>query len=72
MIQKTFRRGYATEGPVKPPTRRFRWLTYLWRATYLSTLAGVGYMGYQIYETRYPQEQIEPDPSKKTLVILGT
>lgn len=29
-------------------------------------------MGYSIYELRNPTEQYEPDPSKKTLVILGT
>lgn len=71
MIQKTFRRGYATEAPVKPPKRRFRFLTYLWRATYTTTLLGTAYLGYSIYETRYPHEQVEPDPTKKTLVILG-
>lgn len=29
-------------------------------------------MGYQIYQLRTPEEQIEADPTKKTLVILGT
>ena len=29
------------------------------------------YMGYQIYQLRTPEEQIEADPNKKTLVILG-
>ena len=28
-------------------------------------------MGYQIYQLRTPEEQIEADPNKKTLVILG-
>lgn len=70
-IQATFRRNYATETIAKPPKRRFRFLRFLWRTTYLTTLAGAGYLAYTIYETRYPTEQVEPDPSKKTLVILG-
>ncbi len=28
-------------------------------------------MGYQIYQLRTPEEQIEADPNKKTLVVLG-
>ena len=28
-------------------------------------------MGYQIYQLRTPEEQVEADPTKKTLVILG-
>lgn len=28
-------------------------------------------MGYTIYLLRTPQEQVEADPNKKTLVILG-
>ena len=28
-------------------------------------------LGYQIYTLRYPIEQVDPDPDKKTLVILG-
>ncbi len=28
-------------------------------------------MGYTIYLLRTPQEQLEADPNKKTLVILG-
>jgi NADH:ubiquinone reductase (non-electrogenic) len=26
---------------------------------------------YSIYDLRHPEEQYEPDPSKKTLVVLG-
>jgi len=74
------RRGYADEttGPVavlsppKPNKRRFRVLRWLWRLPYLSAVAGVVYIGYGIYQDRHPDPQIEPDPSKKTLVILGT
>lgn len=32
---------------------------------------GLGYLGYDIYSHRNPPEQREPDPTKKTLVILG-
>jgi NADH:ubiquinone reductase (non-electrogenic) len=35
-------------------------------------ILGGGYLAYSIYETRFPQEQVQPDASKKTLVILGT
>lgn len=37
-------------------------------------LAGLGLAGdvaYNIYSLRHPAEQLEPDPEKKTLVILG-
>jgi hypothetical protein len=39
--------------------------------TYLSVLAGLGYVSYQVYDLRHPSDQVDPDPSKKTLVILG-
>lgn len=70
-LQQTFRRSYADA--VSPTTKRrgrgfFRWT---WRLTYLSALAGVGYLTYTIYLLRSPNEQFNPDPSKKTLVILG-
>lgn len=80
-------RSYATEGtaftvtapPLPPPPpppspkpkRRFRVLRWAWRLTYLSAFFGLAYVGYGIYVTRNPNDQIEPDPSKKTLVILG-
>lgn len=78
-LQASIRRSYATEAPKapispvsKPPKKRFRFFRGLWRATYLSVLVGGAYLAYSIYETRYPQEQVEPDPTKKTLVVLGT
>ena len=69
-LQQSFRRSYADSLPPKPRRRAgfFRWT---WRLTYLSALGGIGYLGYTIYLLRTPQEQFEPDPSKKTLVILG-
>ena len=30
------------------------------------------YVGYGVYQNRNPVDQIEPDPKKKTLVVLGT
>ena len=77
---RSFRRGYADQQPgtVSPETQQkvkrrgfavFRWL---WRLTYLSTLGGLGYIGYGIYISRNPEDQAEPDPNKKTLVVLGT
>ncbi|KAL9054438.1 MAG: hypothetical protein Q9162_004160 [Coniocarpon cinnabarinum] len=77
-IQQSFRRTYA-DGPPQanlspPPVKKkragfFRWT---WRLTYLSFFAGLGYVGYGIYTSRHPAEQQEPDPNKKTLVVLGT
>lgn len=70
-LQQAFRRSYADS--VSPITKRrgrgfFRWT---WRLTYLSAIGGIGYLGYTIYLLRTPHEQYNPDPSKKTLVILG-
>lgn len=74
-LQASIRRTYATTaGPVAPaakPPKKFRFFRTLWRATYLSVLLGGGYLAYSIYETRFPHEQVEPDHTKKTLVILG-
>lgn len=68
-----FRRAYADEAPKPKPKpgklrRTFRWA---WRLTYLSALGLVGYTAYDIYVDRHPDEQFNPDPNKKTLVILG-
>ena len=72
-IARQFRRGYAEEAapaPV-PKKRRFRVWRWTWRLLNLSLLGGVAYIGYGIYQDRHPEPQAEPDPSKKTLVILG-
>lgn len=69
------RRGYqdninpATKAAVKKGG--FRTLRWLWRITYLSAIGGLAYVGYGIYEVRNPEDQQDPDPSKKTLVVLG-
>ncbi|EOD49693.1 hypothetical protein GTA08_BOTSDO01517 [Neofusicoccum parvum] len=71
VFRNAFRRAYADSAP-KPKKKGFRWLRWLWRATYVGAIAGVGFIGYGIYEMRNPPDQAQPDPSKKTLVILGT
>jgi hypothetical protein len=37
----------------------------------LSLIGGVAYVAYEIYQDRNPEPQVKPDPSKKTLVVLG-
>ncbi|KAF4119746.1 NADH:ubiquinone reductase (non-electrogenic) [Geosmithia morbida] len=73
-----FRRSYADEAP-KPtaaPKKQAgkvrRTLRWIWRLTYLSALGLVGYTGYVIYLDHNPAPQLPRDPTKKTLVILGT
>ncbi|EOO02766.1 putative external nadh-ubiquinone oxidoreductase mitochondrial precursor protein [Phaeoacremonium minimum UCRPA7] len=39
---------------------------------YLSVLGGIAWVGYGVYQDRHPLPQSDPDPTKKTLVILGT
>ncbi|KAJ6073399.1 External alternative NADH-ubiquinone oxidoreductase [Penicillium canescens] len=58
--------------PAPKPNKRFRLLLWSWRLAWLSGLGVTSIVGFSIYTLRYPEEQIEPDPSKKTLVILGT
>ncbi|KAL2156254.1 hypothetical protein VTH82DRAFT_999 [Thermothelomyces myriococcoides] len=71
---RQFRRGISSDAaPVQPPKkRRFRKLRWAWRFAYLSAIAGIVYIGYGVYQDRHPEPQVPPDPSKKTLVILGT
>ncbi|KAI5297450.1 NADH:ubiquinone oxidoreductase [Ascosphaera atra] len=45
----------------------FRWM---WRLTVLTTIGMGGGLVYGIYSGNTPQEQMVPDPTKKTLVIL--
>ncbi|CAH0018202.1 unnamed protein product [Clonostachys rhizophaga] len=69
-----FRRAYASEAPKpKPrPGKIRRTLRWTWRLTYLTFGGLLGYTAWVIYEDRHPQDQVKPDPSKKTLVVLGT
>lgn len=79
LLQQSFRRAYAenavpqaqlSPNPIKPQ-KRFRVFRFLWRVTYLSAFAGLGYLSYTIWDGRNPNEQFDPDPHKKTLVVLG-
>jgi NADH:ubiquinone reductase (non-electrogenic) len=74
LVARQLRRGYADEAaPIPTPKkpRRFRVWRWSWRLLNISILGGIAYVGYGIYQDRHPAPQIEPDPSKKTLVILG-
>ncbi|ODM16853.1 External alternative NADH-ubiquinone oxidoreductase, mitochondrial [Aspergillus cristatus] len=70
------RRTYADAAPAPTPApkpkKKFRFLRWTWRLTLLTGAGLTGMLAYSIYELRHPIEQIEPDPSKKTLVVLGT
>ena len=72
LLQQSFRRTYADAAPVvvKKP-KKFGYFTAIWRLTYLSAIAGTAYLAYGVYELRHPDDQFEPDPTKKNLVILG-
>ncbi|RDA94509.1 hypothetical protein CP533_2719 [Ophiocordyceps camponoti-saundersi (nom. inval.)] len=67
-----FCRAYSDAPPRPKPGRLRRALKWTWRFTYVSVGALVGYSFYVMYQDRHPDPQAEPDPSKKTLVILGT
>ncbi|KAK0646631.1 hypothetical protein B0T16DRAFT_330765 [Cercophora newfieldiana] len=78
---RQLRRGYADQAgaagtgatiPAPKKPRRFRVWRWSWRLINLSLLGGVAYVGYEIYQDRNPEPQVKPDPSKKTLVVLGT
>lgn len=76
ILQRSFRRAYseaptANLSPTPKPKERFRILRWTWRLTYLSAIGMVGWLAYTVWESRNPPDQFEPDPNKKTLVILG-
>lgn len=72
-VSRVARRGYAdaAPSPVPKPKKRFGFLRWSWRLAWLSSLGLAGALGWSIYALRHPEEQYEPDPEKKTLVILG-
>ncbi|CRG83096.1 NADH dehydrogenase [Talaromyces islandicus] len=73
IVQPALRRAYADAAAPSPaPKKRFRFFRWAYRLTVLSGLGLTGYLAYSIYLLRHPEEQFEPDPSKKTLVILGS
>lgn len=70
------KRGYADQAPVVPAKelpkkKRAGVLRWAWRLTYVSAIGMLGWSIYGIYVNRNPIDQQEPDPSKKTLVVLG-
>lgn len=71
LYQQSFRRVTTEAAPSAPKRRRGGFFRWTWRLTYVSALAGTGFVAYEIYLLRTPNEQFEPDPSKKTLVVLG-
>lgn len=74
-VSRVCRRSYAdaapTPSPAPQPKKRFRVLRWAWRLTWLSAIGLTGTVAYSIFELRSPPDQSPPDPSKKTLVILG-
>ncbi|CAK7221855.1 NADH:ubiquinone oxidoreductase [Sporothrix curviconia] len=77
VVSRLFARQYASEAPgaeeAAPKSSRLRTtLRWVWRLTYVSVLGAFVYIGYEIYQDRNPEPQVPRDPSKKTLVILGT
>lgn len=66
-----FQRTYADEAPKPKPGKLRRTFRWAWRFTYLSAAGLVGYTFFTIWQDRHPEPYVEPDPKKKTLVILG-
>ncbi|KAJ2714319.1 NADH:ubiquinone oxidoreductase [Coemansia spiralis] len=56
-------------GPAKKRAPRLR---RLGRVAAGGAVVGVAYLGWRMYRNRNPGEQLPYDPSKKTLVLLGT
>ena len=76
-VSRCTRRRYADSArpqqpPAPNPKKRFRFFRWMFRLTLLGAVGGVAALAYPIYLQRFPVDQIEPDPEKKTLVILGT
>lgn len=76
-LRRSFHRTCARSGPhvelapTPKPKKRFGIFRWTWRLTKLGVVGGVGYIGYTVWESRHPADQELPDPSKKTLVVLG-
>lgn len=72
LFRPTFRRPYVSVdlGPT-PKKERAGFFRWTWRLTKLAALGGAGYLTWNIWDMRHPPDQIDADPTKKTLVILG-
>lgn len=66
-----FQRAYADGAPKPKPGKLRRTFRWAWRITYLSATGLLGYTFYTIWQDRHPEPQVEQDPKKKTLVVLG-
>lgn len=66
-----FQRTYADEAPKAGPGKLRKTFRWAWRLTYLSAAGLLGYTFFTIWQDRHPEPQVEQDPKKKTLVILG-
>ena len=71
LLRRAGARTYADQ--TEPLKKKPRWgfLRWTWRLTQLGTVAGLVYVAYNIHQDRNPSDQPDPDPSKKTLVVLG-
>ncbi|CEJ90596.1 Putative FAD/NAD(P)-binding domain-containing protein [[Torrubiella] hemipterigena] len=67
-----FRRAYADAALQRKPGKIRKTFRWMWRLTYLSVIGVFGYTCYVIYDDRNPEPQFEQDPTKKTIVVLGT
>lgn len=72
-IARQFQRQYSEQSapPPKKPGKIRRTFRWTWRLVYLSVLGTLAYVCYEVWDVRHPEPQVNPDPSKKTLVILG-
>lgn len=74
-VVRQSQRQYSALPPPAPKKRSYGWVktaaVWTWRLTYLSVLGGLAYIAYDVYDDRHPPNQIAPDPTKKTLVVLG-
>ena len=65
----------APPPPPAPRPRRGRFRTFVVRfarGTLLLFVAGASYIGYASWKQRNPGEQLGQDPSKPTVVVLGS
>lgn len=72
-VARQFQRQYsdAPAAPPKKPGKFRRTLKWTWRLTYLSLLGSLAYVSWDVWQSNNPDPQTDPDPTKKTLVILG-
>lgn len=62
----------SNPNPNPNPKKPRSFLRSLKRFFYFVTIAGVGTFAVLVYQSRHPPEQIPQDPSKKTIVVLGS